>query len=100
MSRRTAFRQTDFNKEMLNKGIRCELRVIADPRVNSLIHNRFIISKYNCYNIPSPDIIARGQLSEISKSTNRDDLAKEFQVLWGNSKDIIQDWNNIKNELK
>ncbi len=44
--------------------------------------------------------IARGQLSEISKSPNREWLKKEFENLWSKSKDIIKDWNEIKDEIK
>jgi len=89
----------DFKKEMANKNINCELRVIVDSKIKSSIHDRFIITKYDSYNIPSPDIVARGQLSEISKSGNREELKKEFNALWGKSKDIIQEWNDIKEKL-
>lgn len=90
----------DFKKEMVNKNISCELKVIIDSKIKSSIHDRFIITKYDSYNIPSPDIIARGQLSEISKSGNKEELKKEFNDLWEKSKDIIQDWNGIKDKLK
>jgi hypothetical protein len=86
----------DFRKEMLIKDINCELKVIIDSKNKSLIHDRFIITKYDSYNIPSPDIIARGQLSEISKSGNRKELLNKFDDLWQKSKDIIQEWNEIK----
>jgi len=85
----------DFKKEMSNKKVSCELRVITDAKKRSLIHDRFIISKYDSYNIPSPDTIARGQLSEISKSQNKTRLTEEFNKLWEDSKDIITDWNLI-----
>ena len=89
----------DFKKEMSNRNINCELRVITDTKIKSSIHDRFIITKYDSYNIPSPDTIARGQLSEISKSRNKEELKKEFDSLWNNSKDIIQDWNDIKEHI-
>ncbi len=90
----------DFKEEMSNKKILCELRVIVDTKKKSLIHDRFIISKYDSYNIPSPDIIARGQLSEISKSQNKSKLNEEFNKLWMDSKDIINEWNAIKEHMK
>lgn len=89
----------DFKKEMSNKKVVCELRVIVDAKIKSQIHDRFIISKYDSYNIPSPDIIARGQLSEISKSPNKPKLNEEFTKLWKDSKDIINEWNTIKNYM-
>jgi hypothetical protein len=96
-----SFRSTfkNFQKEMANRNINSELKVIVDSKTKSSIHDRFIITKYDSYNIPSPDIIARGQLSEISKSSNKDKLKKEFEDLWGSSKDIINDWNDIKEHL-
>lgn len=90
----------DFKKEMANKGIKCELKVIVESRKKSLIHDRFIISKFDSYNIPSPDIIARGQLSEISRSLNKTKIEEEFNKLWKESKDIINDWNAIKKNIK
>ncbi|MFQ5963784.1 MAG: DUF262 domain-containing protein [Candidatus Scalinduaceae bacterium] len=90
----------NFKKEMANRSINSKLKVIIDSKTKSSIHDRFIITEYDSYNIPSPDIIARGQLSEISKSSNKDKLKKEFDDLWNKSKDIIQDWNDIKDKLK
>jgi hypothetical protein len=89
-----------FREEMNNKKIKCELKVMISPKTKSLIHDRFIISKYDAYNIPSPDIIARGQLSEISKSSNKKELESEFDKLWEESKDILQEWNDIKKEIQ
>tara|TARA_B100001964_G_scaffold95492_1_gene107012 strand:- start:560 stop:877 length:318 start_codon:yes stop_codon:yes gene_type:complete len=88
-----------FKEEMSNKSINCELNVITESKIKSSIHDRFLITKYASYNIPSPDIIARGQFSEISKSENAGQLKKEFEYLWKNSKDIIKKWNDITNKL-
>lgn len=85
-----------FRDELASKNISCECRVLTDSKIKSAVHDRFIISKYSAFNIPSPDIIARGQLSEITKSDNREELLKEFNSLWEESKDIIQDWNEIQ----
>lgn len=90
----------DFKKEMSNKNINCELRVIVDSKIKSSIHDRFLITEFHSYNIPSPDIVARGQLSEISKSGNIEELKKEFNDLWNKSKDIIHEWNYIKEKIK
>ncbi len=62
----------DFRNEMLNNhNIVSELRVMVDPKLKSSIHDRWILSKEACFNIPSPDIVARGQYSEIKNTTNR-----------------------------
>jgi len=82
----------DFRDELKNKAIRCELRVIVDSKTKSKIHDRWIISKNRCFNVTSPDVIARGQYSEIKETTNR----PPFNQWWKNSKDIVKDWNEIK----
>ena len=91
------FRQIfrDFKEELKNKEISCELRVIVDKKIKSSIHDRWIISENRCFNIPSPDVMARGQYSEI-KSTNNQ---PPFEDWWNKSKDIINEWNDIKNNM-
>lgn len=85
----------DFKRELKNKGITCELRVILDKILDSSIHDRWIISDNLCLNLPSTDILARGQFSEIKKTSNR----PPFSEWWGKSKDIIADWNEILNHF-
>jgi len=81
----------DFKKEMKSKNIICELRVITDKKVISSIHDRWIISKNCCFNVPSTDTILRGQYSEIKKTSNK----PPFMEWWKKSKDIITDWNEM-----
>lgn len=86
-----------FKEENKNKkGIISELRVIINPQIKSSIHDRFIVSKYKAFNLPSTDVAARGQLSEISESRNRDKLEEIFKEIWQSSKDIITEWCEIK----
>lgn len=82
----------DFKEQMSNEGISCELRVIVDNDLKSAIHDRWIISKNKCFNIPSPDIIARGQYSEIKVTENK----PPFEEWWKRSKDIITEWDQIQ----
>jgi len=82
----------DFREQMKHKGVSSELRVITESKLKSSIHDRWISSKNKCFNIPSPDIMARGQYSEIKSTENR----PPFNKWWEESKDIIQDWNEIK----
>lgn len=82
----------DFREEMKNNRIECELRVIADHKLSSSIHDRWIISNNRCFNIPSSDVIARGQYSEIKNTENR----PPFEEWWHNSYDIISQWNEIE----
>jgi len=86
----------DFKSEMANKGVLCEMKVIVDSRLKSQIHDRWIISKDQCFNIPSPDIMARGQYSEIKKTESK----PPFEEWWQNSKDIIAEWDTIKSLIQ
>ncbi|MFH1367939.1 MAG: DUF262 domain-containing protein [Elusimicrobiota bacterium] len=90
---RSAFQ--DFKNELKNRDITCGLRIICDNKTKSSIHDRWIITKNSCFNLPSPDVIARGQYSEINKTTS----IPPFDEWWKNSLDIIQDWNNIKEQI-
>jgi hypothetical protein len=82
----------DFKKEMDSLGIISEMRVMVDNKLDSNIHDRWIISNDTCFNVPSVDVIERGQYSEIKISDNK----PPFDIWWNNSLDIISDWNNIQ----
>lgn len=82
----------DFSESMKKRGVAAELRVIGDTKLEKSIHDRWILSKNKTFNIPSPDIVARGQWSEIKETKNR----PPFVEWWNGSKDIIKDWNSIK----
>ena len=82
----------DFRTEMVNKNnVNCELRVMNN-KLSSVIHDRWIISGKTSFNLPSPDVIARGQFSEVKSTSNR----PPFFKWWDNSLDIITDWNEIE----
>ncbi|GAH71954.1 unnamed protein product, partial [marine sediment metagenome] len=57
----------DFRKELENKDIKTELRVLP-PKIRSVIHDRWIITQGKIYNLPSVDILLRGQYSEINET--------------------------------
>lgn len=80
-----------FRSEMEKKGITCELRVLTNRKTASNIHDRWIVTKDTAYNIPSTDVIARGQFSEIKRNVQKPD----FENWWDNSLDIINDWPKI-----
>ena len=75
---------SDFQKEFKNYGIKCKLRVITDKKLKSDIHDRWIISKNLCYNMPSTDTVARGQFSEVKRTKN----FPPFNAWWRKSKDV------------
>jgi len=86
----------DFRRSMKNKGVTCELRIIIDRELESSIHDRWILSKNKNFNIPSPDIIARGQYSEIKETRNK----PPFEKWWKRAADIITDWGKIEISIK
>lgn len=83
----------DFIKQF--SAINCEMRIIIDSKIRTSIHDRWIISKNECYNVPSTDVIARGQYSEVKKTENR----PPFDNWWQASVDIIEKWSEIE-EIK
>ena len=54
-----------FREELKNKGISAEWRILRE-----FTHDRFIISKNRCYNVPPINSLLRGQYSEISQTPN------------------------------
>lgn len=87
---RKAFK--DFKDEMKGKGVACELRVIADSVLKASIHDRWIVSRGKCFNVPSPDTIERGQFSEIKATSN----TPPFSQWWERGLDIIEKWNDVQ----
>jgi len=80
----------EFTESMKTRGVSAELRVM-DPKTERDLHDRWVLSKHKNFNMPSPDIVARGQYSEIKETTNK----PPFAELWHKSKDIIQEWSTI-----
>jgi ATP-dependent Lon protease len=81
----------EFAESMKTRGVTTQLRVM-DSKVEENVHDRWVLSKRKNFNIPSPDIVARGQYSEIKETTNK----PPFAEWWNKSKDIIKDWDTIK----
>ena len=57
---------TRFREELSNKGIAAEWRILRE-----FSHDRFIINKNVCYNVPPINSLLRGQYSEISQTPNK-----------------------------
>ena len=83
----------NLRDELRNKGITFEIRAITDKKTERAIHDRFILSETNNYNVVSPDVMARGQYSEILKTHNE---PPPFDKWWNSSKNIIVKWDEIK----
>lgn len=61
----------DLKEELKGKDVKCELKIITDNKLKAEIHDRWIISENVCFNTPSTDTVARGQYSEVKKTTNK-----------------------------
>ncbi|MCK9582861.1 MAG: ORF6N domain-containing protein [Endomicrobiales bacterium] len=59
-----------LKQELQSNGVTCEFRLITDKKLNTIIHDRWIVSENQCYNLPSTDTVARGQYSEVKKTSN------------------------------
>lgn len=86
---RKAFK--DFKDELSKQSIEVEMRVITDKAIKSSIHDRWFITDGKVFNIPSTDTIATGQYSEINETNNK----PPFDKWWKESKDVINEWNEI-----
>jgi len=82
----------DFVEEMKNYGKSVQMRVITDSKIKQEFHDRWIISKNICYNVPSIDVAMRKQVSEFKVTENR----PSFDKWWNRSLDIIEDWDDIQ----
>jgi len=82
----------DFKKELENKNIKVDLRIIISNKIKSEIHDRWIMTRGKAYNLPSPDVIFRGQYSEIKETKN----IPPFKQWWAEGLDIITEWNKIE----
>lgn len=81
----------DFKEELANEDVNVEMRVISGETVAD-IHDRYLITETDCYNIPSVNTIGRGQYAEIS----RVDSKPEFEQWWEEGYDILSEWNDIQ----
>jgi tetratricopeptide (TPR) repeat protein len=85
-----------FREEMEQSGVICELRVMTDKSLSDKIHDRWLFSRNANYNLPSPDIVERGQYSEIKETKN----SIPFETFWERSCDIIDDWDTIYGRIQ
>jgi len=85
----------DLIKQMKQEEIKLEIRVLIDKKIYSSIHDRYLITLDHAWNIPSPDIIKRGQYSHISEIENN----VPFLTWWEKGKDLIEEWANIKSSI-
>ena len=72
---------TRFREELSNKGIAAEWKILRE-----FSHDRFIISKNRCYNVPPINSLLRGQYSEISETPNK----PPFSQWWSKAVSIEQ----------
>jgi hypothetical protein len=84
----------DFNQEVHHCKIKSEMRVITNKSIINQLHDRWILTKYKNYNIPSTDTIARGQFSEIKETTNK----PPFSQWWKEGLDIVTQWEQISKQ--
>ncbi len=59
---------------MAEKIISCEMRIIVDKKINSDLHDRWILSENINFSAISGDSIKRGQYAEIIQTKDRPHL--------------------------
>lgn len=80
-----------FKEEMEAQGVDAEMKVLSGGTAYE-IHDRWLISENQAYNIPSINTIGRNQYAEITEAASR----PPFQDWWEESDDILQNWNQIQ----
>jgi hypothetical protein len=80
-----------LKKELQNKGIAIEHRIMIDKSLVNSIHGRWFITKKYTYNIPPINTILQGQSDEIILR----EKGPDFNKWWNSSCDIVKDWNEI-----
>jgi len=85
-----------FKHEMDAKGISSSIHILVDSKIKSAIHDRWIMGDNVVYNVPSADVVARGQYSEIKKTVERPPISE----WWDKSLDIIDSWNKVAEIIK
>jgi len=81
--------------ELKNKKIVLVHKILLNKEILNQIHGRWFISKEKIFNIPPINTILQGQVDEIILRKSKPD----FELWWKQSKDIIDDWNEIKLKL-
>ncbi len=81
----------DLIRQLKENGIELEVRIM-DKNVYGAIHDRYIVTKNHVFNIPSPDIIKRGQFSDITEV----DKILPFAEWWDSGFDLIRDGERIQ----
>lgn len=84
-----------FRKEMKNRDIEAELRVIINNDHLRNFHDRWLLSDGTSWNIPPINSLYQNQEAEIHKAD--EDIS--FDNWWKDAKDIIDDWNDIQGHL-
>lgn len=85
-----------FRDEMSNRGIIAELRVIIDKEFRHGTHDRWIIGKNICYNVPPVNTIYKGQASEIKQTSNR----PPFDEWWSIGLPLLEKNEEIMKEVE
>lgn len=80
-----------FKRQMQNKGISCEMRIIVDRKLLSDLHDRWILSENINFNAVSGDTVKRGQYAEISVTFNN----PPFGEWWESSLNLINNFGVI-----
>lgn len=82
----------NFSKQMENEGRKVEIRVLIEPKIQTQLHDRYLITKDKSYNFVSADTVSRGQLSHVIEVS---DVQPHFNRFWEAGKELLVNWNEI-----
>lgn len=82
-----------FIKEMTNREINADLRVMTDEAQLRKLHDRWILSTEGAsWNVPPINSLYGNQEAELHQTEEE----ITFEEWWANAENIIDDWNNIQ----
>lgn len=90
---RKEFKRLD--KELKNKEIHIEFRIITKKQILNNVHDRWIITKSKTFNIPPINSILQGQVGEIIRTKEN----KDFEKWWAEGEDVISCWDKIRSSM-
>lgn len=80
-SKRARREYRDLSRELTARGVSIEWRFI-DSRDIRDTHDRWVISRSTAWNVPNLNAILSGQHSELSETSNREELLQMFNRAW------------------
>lgn len=85
-----------FSSDVAIDNVKAECKIICSKEIVNLIHGRFIITKDKTFSVPPINSLLMGQYDQIQDNA----LLPPFETWWNSAKDLLRDFQEIKNLKK